>query len=154
MKMYKAIPAQGVALLPKVSCNVKECEIAKWIKLCSDYAEPISFKVPRTKMEFFQDDIYPLTKKLEPTLSANEWLSGKNLDPDLINLQPTGMKVLSEAPVEQKAKKYEFNPNKPEEFNKDKIIDKWNNQVGNLKEKNNQILKQDLMEGTDDSEWD
>jgi hypothetical protein len=65
------------------------------------------------------------------------------------------MKPLSEAPVEQKTKKYEFNPVAEDRRDaKEKVLDRWNQQVGLLQEKETTVLKQDLMEGADDSEWD
>jgi len=147
-------PAQGIAMLPKTSCSVKDCEISRWIKLAGDYAEPLRFSVPRTRMEYFQDDLYPPTKARQPALSSGEWLSGMNLDPEMVSLQPSGMKALSEAPVEQKQKKYEFNPNQAEELTRDKVLDKYYQTVEGLKEDQTQVLKQDKMEGVDASEWD
>ena len=123
-------------------------------------------------MEYFQDDLFPPTKKVAPSMTSWEWLGGANKEPELLNLQPTGMKKLSEAPVEQKEKKYTFDPNRPEEFTRDKVsflvsirdvprlpscvqmMDKYYQQVESLKEEEKTVLKQDLMEGVDASEWD
>lgn len=48
------VPANGLCLLPKTMCNVKECEIATFLKLCGsgDYVEQLYFKVPRTRVKF------------------------------------------------------------------------------------------------------
>jgi hypothetical protein len=67
-------------------------------------------------MEFFQDDVFPPTPDLtKPTLSGAEWLQGKNRDPKLVNLQPSGMQALSDAPKIVREKKYKFDPTKPPE---------------------------------------
>jgi hypothetical protein len=55
--------------------------------------------VPRTRQEFFQDDIFTLTRSLKPTFSSDEWLSGATRDPPLESLRPEGMPLLSEAPA-------------------------------------------------------
>ena len=44
------VPAVGTAVLPKTMCNVKDCEIMRFIKLSGDYAEPLYFRVPRTRV--------------------------------------------------------------------------------------------------------
>jgi hypothetical protein len=48
-----AVPAYGVAYLPKSMVNVKDCEIASFLKLCGDYVEQLHFTVPRTKVSNF-----------------------------------------------------------------------------------------------------
>mmetsp|Transcript_64932 Transcript_64932/g.103327 ORF Transcript_64932/g.103327 Transcript_64932/m.103327 type:complete len:464 (-) Transcript_64932:703-2094(-) len=91
---YSATTAQrGVCYMPKRGCNVNINEVAKCFKLiakgASDYCEPISFTVPR-KSELFQEDLFPDTKGDEPSLTADEWLEGKDADPKLISLRPVG----------------------------------------------------------------
>lgn len=45
-----SIPTLGLAQLPKWKCNVRDCEIAYFLKLTpGDYVEPLHFTVPRTK---------------------------------------------------------------------------------------------------------
>lgn len=43
-------PANGFAILPKLSCNVRNCEVAKFLKLSSDIVEPLTFSIPRTRV--------------------------------------------------------------------------------------------------------
>ena len=38
--------------------------------------------------ELFQDDLFPDTQGDEPSLTAEEWLEGKDADPKLISLNP------------------------------------------------------------------
>jgi len=103
--------------------NVKEVEIMRLFKLCGDYVEPLSFRVPRTRMEFFQDDIYSQTRKLDQAAETGaEWFSGVTKEPTLISLKPSDMKPLSEAPTEKKVQKYVFdNQQQDEELTKDKV---------------------------------
>lgn len=41
---------QGLALLPKSVCQVKDVEFARFITLTSSSIEPLSFAVPRVKV--------------------------------------------------------------------------------------------------------
>jgi len=153
------IPAQGVAMMPKTSCNIRECEIVQWFKLCSNYVEPLHFYVPRTRMEYFQDDLFPPTRNTSvPVLTADEWFEGKSKAPETISLSPPGMQPLSQAPVEVAAKKYDFRAEvakKDNEFTKDKFLSSYyTNMTGQHGESNATVLKQDLMEGATAEEWD
>ena len=45
-------------------------------------------------MEYFQDDLYPDTRVTwEPSLTAQQWLSGEDTHPRYISLRPAGMKL-------------------------------------------------------------
>lgn len=84
---YKsAVPQLGVAIRPKTSVDVAQCEVVSLLKVADSYIDPISFQVPR-KSELFQDDIFPPTAGPDPALSAAEWFGGKNSDPILISLE-------------------------------------------------------------------
>ena len=68
-----------------------------------------------------------------------------------------GMTPLSEATIEKKEKKYDFNEErqkKDNEFNKDKFLSSYYSQLGTQREGEDKVLKQDLQEGVDPSEWD
>jgi len=85
---YKsATPQRGMGWTPKLAMDLSSCEIARLLKLTGTGVEPVSFTVPR-KNEQFQDDLYPDTFSGEPTLSADEWASGKNGEPKLIKVTP------------------------------------------------------------------
>ncbi|KAI8575506.1 hypothetical protein K450DRAFT_261518 [Umbelopsis ramanniana AG] len=79
-------PQRGMAFLPKRAVNVSECEVVRAYKVTSSMVEPISFKVPR-KSDAFQSDIYPPAFGDEPSLTADEWFSGKDADPKTISLE-------------------------------------------------------------------
>jgi len=81
-------PARGMCMLPKLGVKVGKCEIVRLLKLTPTTMEPISFQVPRKGGEdVFQDDIFPLTPSPEPTTTADEWFSGKTVEPTLISLE-------------------------------------------------------------------
>jgi len=150
------IPAQGVALLPKTTCNVRDVEIARFLKLADNYVEPLYFSVPRTKTEFFQDDVYTETRDRKPALSASDWFSGMTKDPVMISLRPPGMSLLSEQVFEKKGPKYDPKAKQilDEDQIKEQVLNSYFQKMGTQKEETKQVLKQDLMEGVDASEWD
>jgi len=87
-------------------------------------------------------------------MEAGEWISGTTKEATLLNLQPEEMKPVSEAPVEIKAKKYESrkdNEMSKEERDK-RVLDSMF--VNVREEAGSGPLKQDLMEGVQDEEWD
>jgi len=106
---YKSsAPQIGMGALPKLAVDVGECEIQVLLKATPNAVEPISFKVPR-KSDLFQDDLFPETPGEEPSLSAAEWLAGKNAPPKLVSLEsgytPPKNKVLEVKKVEEKVEK-------------------------------------------------
>ncbi|CAB4054363.1 CORO2 [Lepeophtheirus salmonis] len=92
-------PQRAFGTVPKRGCDTSQCEIFRFYKLhaTKDVIEPISMIVPR-KSEMFQDDIYPETTAPAPSLSAEEWLSGKNGHPILMSMK-SGTKVRTYKPV-------------------------------------------------------
>ncbi|XP_059140103.1 coronin-7-like [Physella acuta] len=146
---------QAASYLPKSVCDVRKVEVARAWRLTLNSVEAISFTVPRVKTEFFQDDLYPDTRVTwEPTLTAEEWLQGKDKPQRTKSMKPSDMTPLSQAPVEvQKVKKFEsFNPEtfKTDEQKKEELL---NAIVGKL-EISSEPLPQDLTEGVEDDEWD
>uniref|UniRef100_A0A673AKZ5 Coronin n=1 Tax=Sphaeramia orbicularis TaxID=375764 RepID=A0A673AKZ5_9TELE len=100
-------PHKGLAFLPKTECNVRDVEVAVGLMLTKTTVEPVVFKVPRVKKEFFQDDVYPdTTVWWEPALTASAWLSGSNGQHKKISLKPNDMTPVSEAPKEAPVRKY------------------------------------------------
>jgi len=82
-----ASPQRGMGWTPKLAVDLNNCEIARMLKLTATAIEPISFTVPR-KSDQFQDDLYPPTFSGTPSLTEEEWESGKNADPKMIQLSP------------------------------------------------------------------
>jgi coronin-1B/1C/6 len=84
---YKSsTPQRGLCLMPKRTVNVSECEIVRMLKLGTKTLEPISFLVPR-KSDIFQDDLYPDCASGDASLTASEWLSGKNAEVKTASMQ-------------------------------------------------------------------
>lgn len=80
-------PQRGMAFLPKRAVNTHDHEVVRFFKSVNDTTiEPISFIVPR-RADTFQDDIYPEAYAGEPSLTAEEWVSGKNSPPKVINME-------------------------------------------------------------------
>ncbi|XP_054445494.1 coronin-7 isoform X2 [Pteronotus mesoamericanus] len=85
-------PHKGFILLPKTECDVCEVEFARCLRLRQTSLEPVAFRLPRVRKEFFQDDVFPDTAvSWEPVLNAKAWLGGANGQPRLLSLQPPGM---------------------------------------------------------------
>ncbi|XP_070635661.1 coronin-7 isoform X5 [Bos indicus] len=90
-------PHKGFILLPKTECDVREVEFARCLRLRQTSLEPVAFRLPRVRKEFFQDDVFPdTTVSWEPALSAEAWLGGANGTPRLLSLQPPGMTPAAE----------------------------------------------------------
>ena len=81
-------PQRGFAVIPKRLINVKENEVFGCYKTVVDQRiEYVSFRVPR-RAEEFQEDIYPDAPSNQPALTAEEWISGKEVDgPILMNMR-------------------------------------------------------------------
>jgi len=87
---------------PKTSCDIKKVEVARSIKLTKDTIIPASWIVPRKRLEYFQDDLYPLTRSPEAIMSADEFFAGeRKKESQFVSLKPDGMIELSKAPTEE-----------------------------------------------------
>ena len=84
---------QAIGVLPKVLCDAKNVEVLKGVRLTKSTIEQFTIRVPRTRLEYFQDDIYPATLvHWESALTVEEWLGGKNNIQRTVSMHPTGMK--------------------------------------------------------------
>ncbi|XP_007556448.1 coronin-7-like isoform X1 [Poecilia formosa] len=148
-------PHKGLAFLPKTECNVRDVEIAVGLMLTKTTIEPVAFRVPRVKKEFFQDDVYPDTAVWwEPALTAAAWLSGSNGQHKKLSLKPKDMTPVSEAPKEAPVRKYlpssVYLEEKTDEQKKDELLSAMVAKLGNMDDP----LPQESFEGVDDEEWD
>ncbi|XP_007556452.1 coronin-7-like isoform X3 [Poecilia formosa] len=147
-------PHKGLAFLPKTECNVRDVEIAVGLMLTKTTIEPVAFRVPRVKKEFFQDDVYPDTAVWwEPALTAAAWLSGSNGQHKKLSLKPKDMTPVSEAPKEAPVRKYlpssVYLEEKTDEQKKDELLSAMVAKLGNMDDP----LPQESFEGVDDEEW-
>ncbi|KAF1379510.1 hypothetical protein PFLUV_G00176790 [Perca fluviatilis] len=148
-------PHKGLAFLPKSECNVRDVEIAVGLLLTKTTIEPVAFRVPRVKKEFFQDDVYTDTAICwEPALTASAWLSGSNGQHKKISLKPKDMTPVSEAPKEAPVRKYlpssVYLEEKTDEQKKDELLSAMVAKLGNMDDP----LPQESFEGVDEDEWD
>ncbi|XP_057672964.1 coronin-7-like isoform X3 [Corythoichthys intestinalis] len=147
-------PHKGLAFLPKSECNVREVEIAAALMLTKTTVEPVVFKVPRVKKEFFQDDLYPETSVCwEPALSASAWLDNADGQHRKISLRPSDMAPVSEAPKEAPVRKYMpssfYLEEKTDEQKKEELLVAMVAKLGNMDDP----LPQESFEGVDEDEW-
>ncbi|KAJ3839268.1 microtubule binding protein [Lentinula raphanica] len=90
-------PQRGMCFLPRRALNVSDCEIARAYKITGSIIEPIAFIVPR-KADGFQSDIFPPAPSSEPSMSANDFFSGKNAPRKVVDLS-SGASFASSAPA-------------------------------------------------------
>lgn len=148
---------QGLSLLPKLVCNVRNVEFARVLRLVGTVVEPIAFTVPRIKIEFFQDDLFPDSRvSWEPTMSAEEWLGGMNKNPKRISWMPEGMSPVTGkgTPVTSTRALIATDKEKPmsEMSTKEKeseLAKAISSRIGF-----STTLPQDEMEGVDPDEWE
>jgi len=157
-------------LLPKRSLDVKKCEVAQMVRLFGSppsTVERISFCVPRTRMEYFQDDIFPDTRSNEPAIDVKEWVAGENREAKLISLKPADMTKLSDAPpVEHGPAKYRLLSDEERaqqnELTRDEMFDRIFNQMRTKKEEQsveereaaNRAAEAAAGDCADEDEWD
>mmetsp|Transcript_29906 Transcript_29906/g.58639 ORF Transcript_29906/g.58639 Transcript_29906/m.58639 type:complete len:932 (-) Transcript_29906:221-3016(-) len=104
LNKYQSTDCTGLAFLPNTDIDVKNVEVAKCLKLSRETILPLSWKVPRKRLEYFQDDIYGGEFfETKAVCSASAWFNGELKEgglPPLRNINP-GMELLSEAPEEE-----------------------------------------------------
>jgi coronin-7 len=94
-------PVAGICMLPKRTCDVRNVEVARLLKLTTDALIPISFRVPRADhlKAYFHDDLYPPIRAARSLATAPEWASEDTdvaiFQPILESLQPEGMAAIS-----------------------------------------------------------
>lgn len=168
---YQALtPSADYDLLPKRALDVRRCEVVQMVRLYGSppsTVERVSFCVPRTRMEYFQDDIYPPTRGPQPATTAAAWLAGADAEPALVSLQPADMTPLSAAPpVERGPAKYKLLSDAERaaqnELTRDEMFDRIFDQMRSKKEdqsveeKDAQLRAAQAAAGdcADDDEWD
>lgn len=96
----------ALSFLPKRALDVTKVEVARCYRLTPSSIQLVSFTIPRAKLDFFQDDVYPPTLDTShAALSSAEYASGKTAQPAYFSLRPAGMPLLSEAPAAPKREK-------------------------------------------------
>jgi len=147
-------PQRGIAFGAKQMCDVRKVEIRRILKLTPDGVVPMKVRVPRQRMEFFQDDLFPNTRALQPACSAADWKNGKSSTPILESLKPTDMTKLSDAPpLERKPTKYKLKSlaETKEEDATEQLFKKMNRLKGIQSIEDKELQER---EGVDEDEWD
>eukprot|EP00160_Parvularia_atlantis_P015375 Unigene4343_Nuclearia_a/m.13259 Unigene4343_Nuclearia_a/g.13259 ORF Unigene4343_Nuclearia_a/g.13259 Unigene4343_Nuclearia_a/m.13259 type:complete len:269 (-) Unigene4343_Nuclearia_a:69-875(-) len=87
---YRSSTSQSAfAMLPKRSCDVMKCEIARFLKLQGTSVVPIRFEVTRQHSGYvFQSDLYPDSYDGKPVYAAESWFAGETAAPRLAAIQP------------------------------------------------------------------
>uniref|UniRef100_A0AAR2KHG2 Coronin n=1 Tax=Pygocentrus nattereri TaxID=42514 RepID=A0AAR2KHG2_PYGNA len=151
---HSSEPHKGLCFLTKTECDVRDVEIARAIRLGKTTIEPVAFKVPRVRKEFFQDDVFPETAVWwEPALTASAWLLGTDAQHRKISLKPKDMTPVSLAPKEAPVRKYlpssVYLEEKTDEQKKEELLSAMVAKLGNREDP----LPQELFEGVDEDEW-
>uniref|UniRef100_A0A672RXV0 Coronin n=1 Tax=Sinocyclocheilus grahami TaxID=75366 RepID=A0A672RXV0_SINGR len=151
---HSSEPHKGLCFLPKTECDVRDVEVARAVRLGKTTIEPVAFRVPRVKKEFFQDDVFPETAVWwEASLTAAAWLSGSNGQHRKISLRPKDMMPVSEAPKEAPVRKYlpssVYLEEKTDEQKKEELLSAMVAKLGNREDP----LPQSSYEGVDEDEW-
>ncbi|KAF7698253.1 coronin-7 isoform X1 [Silurus meridionalis] len=152
---HSSEPHKGLCFLPKTVCDVHDVEVARAVRLGKTSIEPVAFKVPRVRKEFFQDDVFPETAVWwESALSAAAWLSGSDKEHRKISLKPKDMTPVCEAPKEAPVRKYlpssVYLEEKTDEQKKEELLSAMVAKLGNREDP----LPQELFEGVAEDEWD
>lgn len=103
-------PQLAVAFLPKTAVDVRKVEVGAALRLTSRAIEDVRFSIPRNRPQFFQDDIYVPTRKVQPYTTASAWLAGEDGQVEYVDLLPEGMTRLSVAPAPAAASRPKFVP--------------------------------------------
>lgn len=101
-------PIAGICLAPKRSCNVRNVEVSRVLKLTIDSVVPVSFHLSRAAniKDYFQDDVYAPIRSRQSMATIEQWECSSPddvsfLTPFYESLQPSDMLKLSEKPAEE-----------------------------------------------------
>jgi len=153
---------QGITFDNKKYLDIAKVEINRAWVVSKDSIKSISFTVPRTKTEFFQDDLFPPTRETEhSSTTIEDWKQGKLTPLKTIDLCPEGMKKLSENNEAKVIKSTAHLIRKADDKSNLSAKDEFVNQLmarviddGDNSDDSDSGLEQDKMEGLDDDEWD
>jgi len=146
----------GVAFLPLSMCDIKEVEFSRILKLTNDNSvQPHRLFVPRTRKDYFQDDIFPPSqcRAEEPTLTADEYFQGETREPKRVDLNP-GLPLYSTAPkIVRKMKKYkEIKEEDPSQIEENTLSSVYTKMM-ERKDEEEKVLAHELKQGVDSDEW-
>jgi len=159
-------PIRGMAFASKHDVDIKNVEINKAFTLGDDTVKPISFKIPRKRKAYFQDDLYVDTRSRESMMTIRDFAAGEEIKPVYVSLAGDMVK-LSVAPPEELtdrervalAKKAEMElKNRDENEAKDgDIARSWDRMIGGFKATFDpnapRVGEIEVDDGIDSDEW-
>lgn len=98
-------PISGICMQSKRLVNVKDVEVTKFLKLTQNAVIPLSFRLPRANLDYFQDDVYKPIIASTPSIDFQSFVQstpGSRIAVKLDDLKPDDMINLSEKPEEPK----------------------------------------------------
>jgi coronin-1B/1C/6 len=109
-------PQAGLCFMPKRGCDAQDNELARGFKIESTQCSPLRFMVPR-RSEGFSDDLFPHTASDEPALTAEQWFSGENSDPILIDLSQGYSASVKDSSFQKSERGGEIDDGRPKTLN-------------------------------------
>ena len=89
-----------LVFLDKRELNIKQVEVSAALRLTDTTIEQISFRIPRSKTDYFQDDIFIPVPDIECRQQTTEsWLNGDEYVFPTLSLRSPDVQPLSEAPA-------------------------------------------------------
>lgn len=116
-------PQKSLGKMCKRGLDTSRCELFRFYKLHpNNWIEPLPMVCPRRSDEF-QEDLYPPTPSIHPALTADEWITGMDKEPNLMSFKDGGHSngtdgVMSPTTAASSAEKYNSLFNKPAKFEK------------------------------------
>lgn len=157
---------RGMAFVSKHDVDFTDVELNKAFTLGDGIINPISFKIPRKRKAYFQDDLFCETRSREPMMSKDDFLAGKDVKPVFVSLAG-GMVKLSEAPPEEltdrerialaKKAEREMKNRDEKEAKEGDVVRSWDRMMGNVMANVDQdaprIGEVEVDDGIDSDEW-
>lgn len=82
----------AVSFLPKKVVDVRVVEVLQGVRMAGGKIERFGMRIPRSRMEFFQDDVFiPTVDTEKSVMTAEEFLEGKDVELALLELKPEDM---------------------------------------------------------------
>ncbi|KAI8374237.1 uncharacterized protein BYT42DRAFT_575596 [Radiomyces spectabilis] len=82
----------GACLVPKLSLDVMQAEIARVLAVTQNAVATVSMQIPRRQYLDFHAELFPDTKGQVPALSGEEWFDGKTAEVAKVSLDPSKRK--------------------------------------------------------------
>lgn len=96
-------PQRGFAFMPKRGIDSVKNEITRIYKVTTKgVVDILQFFVPR-KSDLYQTDLYPDTRSIQPSITADEFIAGKDAPPRLVPVNAEAAQIKPKVTVAKKA---------------------------------------------------